>query len=74
MGGSLYRVKLLGDVEPSPEDPHFPSWRGRRAVVLRVVERNITLTHTERRRLFLQWGGSHDEYDDMVLRVLGSRP
>jgi len=68
VGGDLYLVKLLGDLERSDED-HFPTWRGRRAIVLRVVERGITLTHVERRKLHMRWGGSEEEIQDMRRRA-----
>lgn len=64
VGGDLYQVRLLGDVERSTEDM-FPAWRGRRAVVVRVVERGIVLTPKERRHLFLRWGGTDEELAEM---------
>lgn len=64
VGGTLYRVRLEGDVELSTEDPsQFPTWRGRRAVIVEVLERRITLTMEERRRLFLRWGGTEEEFE-----------
>jgi len=70
--GTLYRVRLEGDIEPSTEDP-FPTWRARRAVVVRVPERNVTLTWPERRRLFVRWGGTSEEFDAMVRSTLTAR-
>ncbi|HEX7134344.1 MAG TPA: hypothetical protein VF228_17340 [Iamia sp.] len=64
-GGDLYRVQLVGDVERSTED-HFPTWRGRRARVLSVAERGVTLTMAERERLYIRWGGSAEEFDLLV--------
>lgn len=64
--GDLYRVRLRGDVEPSTEDP-FPTWRGREAVVERILERKITLTMRQRRDLFRRWGGTDQEFDGMLL-------
>jgi hypothetical protein len=71
LGGSLYRVRLEGDVERSVEDPDW-SWtyRGRRAVVVAVVERNVVLTMQERQKLFIRWGGTHKEFGAMVESVL----
>lgn len=71
LGGTLYRVQLEGDIEPSMEDPpQFPTWRGRQARVVAVLDRRIQLTHTERRSLFIRWGGTADEYADMIQTVL----
>ena len=70
--GTLYRVRLVGNVEPSMEDP-FPTWRAERAVVVGVPERDITLTMAERRRLFVRWGGSEEEFGEMIAG-LGLRP
>lgn len=68
-GGDLYRVQLVGDVERSTED-HFPTWRGRRAKVISVAQRNVTLTMSERERLFIRWGGTPEEFAAM-LRQMG---
>lgn len=62
--GDLYRVQLVGDVERSTED-HFPTWRARRARVLSVAQRNVTLTMPERQRLFIRWGGTAEEFTAM---------
>lgn len=70
--GWLYKVRLEGDIERSEEDL-FPTWRGRRAVVLGVPEQNITLTMAERRRLFLRWGGSEEEFSQMIEQMTGGR-
>lgn len=67
--GSLYVVDLEGDVEKSVEDP-FPSWRGRRATVRGVLERNITLTMKQRKKLFCRWGGTGAEFDRMMRKTL----
>lgn len=72
VGGTLYRVQLVGDVEPSVEDPpYFPTWRGRSATVVAVLEYKIALTHKERRQLFRRWGGTDAEYAEMVASVAG---
>lgn len=63
--GDLYRVQLIGDIERSAEDP-FPSWRGRRARIVSVVERNVTLSMPQRERLFIRWGGSADEFAGLL--------
>jgi hypothetical protein len=77
VGGTLYLVRMIGEVEPSAED-FFPTWRARRAVVIRVPERGVTLTMAERRRLFIRWGGNVKEFEEMVAGVvrakLGPRP
>lgn len=65
VGGTLYRVRLEGDVEPSLEDP-FPSWRGRSAVVVEVLATKVQLTNSQRLRLFLRWGGTEAEFKAMV--------
>lgn len=65
--GWLYGVTLRGDVERSAEDPEqFGSWRGREAVVTSVLERAVRLTMKERRRLFIRWGGTAREFDEMM--------
>jgi hypothetical protein len=71
--GSLYLVSLDGNVEPSAEDP-FPTWRGRRAIVLAVLQRSVVLTMGERRRLFRRWAGSDAEFADMVAAMGLPRP
>ena len=73
VNGTLYRVQLVGDVEPSSED-HFPTWRARKAVVLGVLNQNVTLTHGQRRRLFLRWGGSPEEFAAMVASFGMAKP
>ncbi|HSR50656.1 MAG TPA: hypothetical protein VLV83_07485 [Acidobacteriota bacterium] len=65
MKGDLYKVRLAQDIEESTEDP-FPTWRARQATVIRVVERSIALTMKERRNLFLQWGGTEEEFELML--------
>lgn len=67
--GTLYRVRLEGDVERSFEDP-FHSWRGRNAVVVGVLERSVALSMLERRKLFKRWGGSDEEFEEMILAAL----
>ncbi len=60
--GDLYRVQLLGEVERSAEDGPFPTWRARRARVVSVADRNVTLSMGERERLFIRWGGTAPEF------------
>lgn len=67
--GDLYRVRLLGAVERSREDLHFPTWRAPEARIEKVVERRVILTMKQRRHLFHRWGGSDREFDAMVLAV-----
>lgn len=71
VGGTLYRVRLEGDVERSVEDPEW-SWtyRGRQARVVAVLERNITLTWREWQKLFKRWGGTEAEFESMVSAVM----
>lgn len=68
--GTLYRVRLEGDVERSVEDPDW-SWtyRAPAARVVRVLERDIMLTMPERRKLFARFGGSPAEFKRMVAMV-----
>lgn len=69
--GTLYRVRLEGDVEPSEEDPpQFPTWRARRAVVVEVLERRVVLSMSQRRHLFLRWGGTESQFEEMVASVM----
>jgi hypothetical protein len=69
--GTLYRVRLEGDVERSAEDPAwFWAYRGRQARVVAVLETNVVLTMTERQKLFVRWGGSREEFDQMVRAVV----
>lgn len=68
VGGDLYKVRLKGEIEQSTED-HFPTWRARAAVVEKVVARNIILSMRERRNLFLKWGGTIGEFENMVVSV-----
>lgn len=63
--GTLYRVRLEGDIEQSTED-EFPTWRARRGVVVSVLERRVQLTMRERRRLFIRWGGTPREFNEML--------
>lgn len=69
--GTLYRVRLVGDVEPSLEDPPWAwAWRARSAVVLAVLENNVVLTMEERWRYFRRFGGTRPEFEAMVRDVL----
>lgn len=65
--GTLYRVRLEGEVERSAEDPDW-SWtyRARAARVVRVLETNITLTQRERWKLFARFGGTREEFEQMI--------
>lgn len=63
--GSLYRIQLVGNVERSTED-HFPTWRGRAAKVVKVMERGILLTHKQRLDLYIRWGGTKEEFYAML--------
>ncbi len=74
VGGTLYRVRLDGDVEVADEDPpQFHAFRARRAVVVAVVENRIILTMPERLKLWKRWGGSETEFDQMVASVFAGR-
>lgn len=68
--GWLYEVEPVGNFEPSTEDL-FPTWRAAAWRVLRVVEKRITLTMTERRALFVRWGGTEAEFS-IMLRSVGA--
>lgn len=83
VGGSLYIVEPAGETEPSPEDP-FDSLHASALRVLKVSERGVVLTGTERRRLQRLWreadraaGRAQDpEYqvaDFLISRQLGMR-
>lgn len=63
--GWLYEVQLADDAEPSTEDP-FPTWRASGARVLKVLEKRITLTMDDRKRLFVRWGGTEEEFNGMI--------
>lgn len=68
--GWLYEVELdEGSIQRSVEDP-FPTWRASFARIVRVIEKRITLTMTERRELFTRWGGSDDEFESMVSKLI----
>lgn len=67
--GSLYVVEAVGPTEPSTEDL-IPTVRAHAFRVLRVMERNITLTMAQRRALFVELGGTDDEFEAMVRLVL----
>lgn len=72
--GWLYRVELLGEVEPSEEDAALaPAWRARSAQVVSVLERAVRLTMRERRRLFVRCGGSKQEWESLVASALVGR-
>ena len=71
VGGTLYRVRLEGDIESATEDPpQFHAFRARRAVVVSVLENNIILTMPERLKLWKRWGGNEAEFEAMVASVL----
>lgn len=53
--GDLYRVEAVGDVQPSSEDS-IPSVHAPALRVVAVVDRAVLLTHSERRRLYREWG------------------
>lgn len=71
MYGTLYRVRLEGEIERSLEDPPW-SWayRARAARVVRVLETNIMLTMRERKKLFARFGGTRAEFNAMVAGVV----
>lgn len=52
--GDLYTVEPVGPVEVSNED-HFPSWTCEAARVVKVYQRAVLLTWTQRRALFKRW-------------------
>lgn len=66
--GWLYSVEPIGPLTKSTED-HFDSWWCEEVRVVSIAERAVRLTDTERRRLFVRWGGTPAEYDEMVRAV-----
>lgn len=67
--GSIYRVRLDADsLEPDPETGQeaFGAFRARHGEILHVVELNVVMTQTQRRRLIIKWGGTAWEADQMV--------
>lgn len=67
--GWLYEVRLADNAEPSEEDPYFPTWRAASATIERVLERGITLSMREREKLWVRWGGTKQEFANMVAQV-----
>lgn len=55
--GDLYQVEPIGELVRSTEDS-IETWCAPIAVVLVAVDRVVTLTMTERRRLITQWGAA----------------
>ncbi len=70
--GTLYRVKLLGNIEAAPSEDLFPTWKAPSAIVVAVVEQRITLTWKQRRKLFIRWGGTDAEFEAMVQSTLAN--
>lgn len=70
--GDLYKVRLIGEIERSAED-RFPTWRARKAEVVRIEERRIILTMKERRNLFVQWGGTPEEFELLMVGLAERR-
>lgn len=71
--GWLYEVELIPPAEESTED-QFPTWRSSEARILRVLEKRVTLTMSERRELFIRWGGTTGEFDKMTAGFNGGIP
>lgn len=69
--GTLYVVEPVGPTEASTEDL-IPTVRAKAFRVVRVMERNITLTMTERRALWRTLGGTDEEFEEMVREVTGA--
>lgn len=55
--GDLYQVEPIGDLVRSTEDT-IETWCAPLAVVLVAVDRAVTLTMSERRRLSRHWGAA----------------
>jgi hypothetical protein len=53
--GDLYRVTPLGASEPSTEDS-FETVCAEKFQVAAILDRAVLLTHSERRRLWREWG------------------
>lgn len=53
--GDVYEVAPLGELIESDED-HFPTWTAPAATVKRIEAVSVTLTHSERARLYRLWG------------------
>lgn len=58
--GDLYAVEIEGEAIPSDED-HFPTWRCPKARVLKVYERYVRMTPTQRRSLLRRWAAADGE-------------
>jgi hypothetical protein len=69
--GWLYVVEPLGELTTSHED-QFPSWWCSSARVISIYERAVRLSHAQRRRLFVRWGGNEVEYAAMVRSIGGA--
>ncbi|MFE2994169.1 hypothetical protein ACFXG4_04045 [Nocardia sp. NPDC059246] len=52
--GDLYRVELVGEWQPSSEDP-IESFHAPAARVTEVVDRGVVLNLTERKQLARKW-------------------
>ena len=71
--GWLYEVELRGEHELSTEDPpQFQTWRARDLIVRHVLEKNVVLTMDERQRLFIRWGGTAEEFEQMINELRSS--
>lgn len=52
--GDLYEVTAIGPLTPSETD-HFPTWTCERAIVVRVIRREVRRSRRERRSLERRW-------------------
>ena len=69
--GTLYVVEPIGPTEASTEDL-IPTVRARAFRVLRIMERGIELTMAQRRALFVELGGTEEEFQTMIREVLAT--
>lgn len=60
--GWLYTVRPIGEVVASAEDPAVEAYRCAEAEVVKVVERAVRLSESERRRLWRLLGGTVRDY------------
>jgi hypothetical protein len=69
--GWLYEVELDQSSKELSSEDFFPAWRAKSAKVLRVLEKRVTLTMDERRKLFVRWGGTEVEFEQMIGSLTG---
>jgi hypothetical protein len=55
--GDLYQVEPTGDLERSTED-NVETWKAPAARIIAVIDRAVTLTPSQRRRIWREWGAA----------------